>query len=247
MKRIGLWLFTLWGWTVVSTGFVVHYVVAALLMHCFVDKAYGHMRLTRPFIWLGFRLCGIRVKVQGLENIPRDRNFIIFSNHQSLLDILVFVLVIPYKFSFIAKEELLKVPILGSDIRMQGHFSVNRGSRHEATAVIESVKKAMLEGRSILTFPEGTRSIDQTILPFKGGVFHLPIETGVPVIPCYINGTNQIIRKKSLMTHPGSIDVSFGAAIEIPKPEKPLTPVVRRQQVQDLSKETRERIIQLFS
>jgi len=151
----------------------------------------------------------------GKENLPTTGPIIFMSNHQSLFDILILLTVIPIKFSFIAKKQLLNIPFLGWDIRLQGHFSIDRENPIVAARKLETIKSKVSKGRSLLLFPEGTRSADGSIKPFKRGGFLIAQETGTPIIPIYINGAAKIIRKKTLMVTPGEVQVHIGTLISV--------------------------------
>lgn len=219
MKKIFLIGHTVYCWFLVVLFFISHFIVAGIFMWFFKDRHWGHMRITVPFIKFSFFITGIKVVVKGLENIPKDRNFIIMSNHQSLLDILVYLLVMPVRFSFIAKKQLWDVPILGWDIRLQGHFFIHREHPRKASQQLEAIQQEVEHGRSLLLFPEGTRSTDGRIHSFKRGGFLIAQETGVSILPVYLDGTRHIIQKNTLLTSPGTIQVIFGPLIPVQKTE----------------------------
>lgn len=206
-------LFTIYSWTIIIVGFSLHFVVAFVYSLMFRDRAYAHLRASQPFIKMGFWLIGIKMKVSGLDLFPRDRAVMIISNHQSLLDILVYVSLIPVKFSFIAKKELMSAPIIGTDIKMQKHITIDRQNGRQAMETLGGLNAFLAQGRSILGFAEGTRSSDETVLPFKRGLFSVALEAGVPIVPCYISGTNKINKKNQLAVTPGTVTVVFGEPI----------------------------------
>jgi len=217
MKKLISLIFTIYAWLILSLFFGIHFIIAGIFMWFFKDPRWGNMRISVPLLRLGFALTGIKVMTEGLENIPKDRNFIIMSNHQSLLDILIFLLVIPVRFSFIAKKQLIKVPVLGWDIQLQGHFFINREHPRLASQQLDYIRHEVEHGRSLLLFPEGTRSPDGRIHPFKRGGFLIAQETGVWILPTYLDGTRNIIKKHTLLVLPGTIKVVFGPMIPIKK------------------------------
>ncbi|MEK9657740.1 MAG: lysophospholipid acyltransferase family protein [bacterium] len=206
-------LLCVWSWFLVIGSFVSHAVLAPILAIFARDKEACYYWSCRPFLVWSFRLAGITLDVQGLEHIPKKGPFVIVSNHQSLLDIWIHIVALPIKVAFFAKEELLKVPILGRDIRKQGHFYVDRRNPRKAKKQMEGVKARILEGQSILIFPEGTRSMDDRIASFKRGAFQIALETGTRILPVYLQGSGAVLRKNSFWILPAPISVRIGPVI----------------------------------
>jgi len=164
----------------------------------------------------GLRFAGIGVRVEGLENIPPGVSCIFMSNHVSNLDPPVLLPAIPGMASVFLKKSLMKIPLLGTAMRMGKYVPVSRGhSREEAEKSVAAAKDALRSGLHIAVFPEGTRSPDGKLLPFKKGAFFLAAETGAPMIPVVIQGTREMMPKGTLkLTKPGIAVVRFLPAIE---------------------------------
>jgi 1-acyl-sn-glycerol-3-phosphate acyltransferase len=163
---------------------------------------------------LGVRAGGIRVRVEGRENIPPGESCIFLSNHVSNLDPPILLPVLPGMSSVFLKKSLMKIPLLGTAMRMGKYVPVSRGhSRAEAEKSVAIAADALRSGLHIFIFPEGTRSPDGHLLPFKKGAFFLAAETGAPMVPIVISGTAQMMRKKSLKIFPGEAVVRFLPAI----------------------------------
>jgi 1-acyl-sn-glycerol-3-phosphate acyltransferase len=161
-------------------------------------------------IRLGVRVAGIRVRVEGSEHIPPGESCIFLSNHVSNLDPPVLLPVIPGMTSVFLKRSLMKIPLLGTAMRMGKFVPVERGgSREEAARSVAAAAHALQSGLHITVFPEGTRSFDGRLLPFKKGAFFLAAETGAPMVPVIIRGTARMMRKGSLKIHPGEAVVQF--------------------------------------
>lgn len=156
----------------------------------------------------------LRVTTRGLENIPTDRACIFMPNHTSLIDILVMVIGVPHHFNFIAKKELIWVPFIGLDMIMGGDFLIDRSNPRKAKKCLEKVQRRLKKGWNMLIFPEGTRSANGELLPFKRGAFKLAVDSGACIIPCHINGSDQIVQKKSLKASPGTVQICFGTPID---------------------------------
>lgn len=164
---------------------------------------------------LGPKAAGIRVRLEGLENIEAGTHYIFLSNHVSNLDPMVLIPNIPGKTSAFLKRELMRIPLFGTALRMGKFVPVSRGnSREEAEQSVAAAVDALRSGLHITVFPEGTRSTDGRLLPFKKGAFFLAQETGAPIIPVIIRGTRQMMPKGTLRIIPGDVHVIFLAPIQ---------------------------------
>jgi 1-acyl-sn-glycerol-3-phosphate acyltransferase len=162
----------------------------------------------------GVRAGGIRVRLIGIENVPVGEPCIFLSNHVSNLDPPILLPVLPGMNSVFLKSSLMKIPLLGTAMRMGKFVPVSRGhSREEAEKSVTAAADALRSGLNIFIFPEGTRSQDGKLLPFKKGAFFLAAETGAPMVPIIIRGTAQMMRKGSLKVYPGEAVVEFLPAI----------------------------------
>ncbi len=160
-------------------------------------------------IRLGVRAAGIRVRVVGQENLPTEPS-IIMSNHTSNLDPPVLLPVVPGMTSVMLKRSLMKIPLLGTAMRMGKFVPVARGHlREEAVRSVAAAAEALRSGLHITIFPEGTRSPDGRLLPFRKGAFFLAAETGAPIVPVVIHGTARMMPRDSLKIAPGEATVQF--------------------------------------
>jgi 1-acyl-sn-glycerol-3-phosphate acyltransferase len=168
------------------------------------------------------------LEVNGAERVPRDRAFIVMSNHQSHFDIPILYCVWPGRLRMVAKVELFKVPIWGRAMRAAGFVPVDRsGNRQQSQAALDQAARALAEGTNIWIAPEGTRSPDGKLGKFKKGGFRLAIDTGTPIVPVALDGSIDIIPKKTRIVHKGvRVRVTFGAPIQ-PQPVDALVEKVR--------------------
>lgn len=168
-------------------------------------------RWAKGILWLS----GVKVEVTGAEHILLDGPQIFMANHQSFFDIFIVLAFIPAQFRFIAKKELFRVPIFGGALRRYGTIEIDRQHHVSAVQSIDAAARKIREGKSVMTFPEGTRSIDGEIKAFKKGVFHLALKAGVPIIPISITGSREIMPKHSLSVRPGRILITIDKPIAI--------------------------------
>ncbi|NQV02672.1 MAG: 1-acyl-sn-glycerol-3-phosphate acyltransferase [Bacteroidia bacterium] len=135
-----------------------------------------------------------RLKVAGKEKIDRKGTYVIVSNHQSGADILV-LFTLRLHFKWVAKRVLFFVPFLGWNMAMNRYITLRRGKKSSMYRMMERSKRELLRGNSMMIFPEGTRSKDGRLQPFKSGAFHLALDAHMPILPIVIKGTSQAIRK----------------------------------------------------
>jgi len=173
--------------------------------------------LYRVAMWIahaGVRAAGIKVEITGVENVPAGRACIYMCNHVSNLDPPVFLPLLPGRSSVLLKKELMRIPIMGTAMRMAKFVPVERGSKRDAAqASVEAAEDALRSGLHILVFPEGTRSKDGRLSTFKKGPFYLAEATGAPIVPIALSGTQNMMRKGSAAITPGLARVQVLPAI----------------------------------
>ena len=156
---------------------------------------------------------GVHVEVSGLERLESDRAYVFVANHQSIYDIPIVFWSLPYQIRIIAKESLGRFPFLGWHLRRTGHILVDRRHPNRA-AIFGRASKLMKDGLSLIVFPEGTRSRDGRVAPFKGGSFYLALEAELPVVPISIVGSRRVMLKGRLATCPGRVKLIVHAPID---------------------------------
>ncbi|MDQ2835480.1 MAG: 1-acyl-sn-glycerol-3-phosphate acyltransferase [Acidobacteriota bacterium] len=172
-------------------------------------------RLAMRIMRIGVRAAGIKVEITGLENVPPGRSCIFMSNHVSNLDPPVLLPLLPGRSSVLLKKELMNIPVLGTAMRLAKFVPVERGSRRDAAkASVEAAAAALRSGLHILVYPEGTRSPDGHLAAFKKGPFFLAQQTGAPIIPIALSGTQHMMRKGTNAITPGLAHIHLLPAIE---------------------------------
>lgn len=164
---------------------------------------------------LGLRAAGIRVKAEWRAKLEPGKNYLFFSNHLSNLDPPVLLPLLPGRTSIFIKRSLLRIPLLGYGMKLADFIPVERdGSVEGAKRSVASAVDVLAAGVNVTSFVEGTRSTDGRLLPFKKGPFYLAMESGAPVFPVTIRGTDKLMRKGSLKVYPGEVRVVFHAPID---------------------------------
>ena len=167
-------------------------------------------RGTRFMMTASCRMAGIRFMGRGVENVPRDRACVFMSNHISNLDPPALIALIPGRTSAFLKRSLMELPVLGTGFKQGDFIAVERrGSAREAQEAVAAAGRVLAKGVHMMTFVEGTRSPDGRMLPFKKGPFFLAMQTGAPVVPVSVFGTEKLMGKGSLKMEPGLAHVVF--------------------------------------
>lgn len=159
------------------------------------------------------RLLGIRVNVQGLENIP-SAPCVLVANHASNIDPMVMIPAIPRRVGILVKQELFRIPIFGKAMRVAQFVPVDRADKESASAAVSIAVENLRKGFSYVIFSEGTRSPDGRMRSFKRGAFTMAIEAGVPVVPVSLGGTHRAQPKGKSIVRPGEVTVRFGPALD---------------------------------
>jgi 1-acyl-sn-glycerol-3-phosphate acyltransferase len=160
---------------------------------------------SRAMLWT----VGARVEYRGLEQLSAQLPCIYIANHQSSVDIWALVAVLPVPTRFVAKQSLFRVPVLGWAMSAGGFIAIDRGNRTRAIQSLALAAERIRSGRSVVLFPEGTRSSDGRLQPFKKGPFHLALAARVPLVPVAISGSWEVMRPRTARIRPGPVRVEF--------------------------------------
>ena len=155
----------------------------------------------------------VRLRREGAEQVPKDGPVVFMANHESWLDIPALLALIPVQVRFLAKKNLFAIPFFGWAITAMGFIPVDRKNRRTAVKSFEEAAERIRRGRSVLIFPEETRSRDANLLPLQRGGFLIAIKAGIPIVPVGIDGARRCLPKFSYLLRPGPITVRFGAPI----------------------------------
>jgi 1-acyl-sn-glycerol-3-phosphate acyltransferase len=184
---------------------------ASLLSTFFDTRGYFAHRCARAWSWLILKTTGVDLDVRG--SAPQEgTSVVVASNHQSIYDIPVLFWTVPMQLRIISKASLGNFPFLGWHLRRSGHLLVDRDN--PGASVLKKMQRMVSQHASLIIFPEGTRSRDGRVGRFKGGVFLLAIESGLPIVPVSVSGTRHVMLKGRLMTCPGHVTVTIHPAID---------------------------------
>jgi len=164
----------------------------------------------RAWAWLIIKSSGVRVALSGRDHIEEGRPHVLMANHQGAFDIFALLAYLPVNFKWVAREEIFRIPILGWAMAAAGYISIDRKGKKKAMESVERAVAKIRDGASVLVFPEGTRSPDGEIHPFKRGGFTLAVKAGVPIIPISIRGSRNVLPRSSLRVRPGRIEIIVG-------------------------------------
>jgi 1-acyl-sn-glycerol-3-phosphate acyltransferase len=194
------------------TAFVALFAAALPFISPGEEKVH---RVAKLWARILLKLTGVRVELEGAQNVSAETPQIFMANHQSDFDILILLAHIPGQFRWIAKKELFKIPVFGKAMRNAGYIEIDRQNHESALKSLDEAAGKIRDGKSVVTFPEGTRSRDGKIKQFKQGMFYLAIQSGVPIIPISIIGAREIMSKRSLMIKPGVIKMMIGKPVDV--------------------------------
>ena len=162
--------------------------------------------------WIALTLVGIRYRVVGRENIPREA-VVFCSNHESNVDPPVLFQALHRRLHILYKAELRQFPIMKTVFDIGGFVPVDRADREKSMSSILRGSDSLRSGNSFLIFPEGTRSRDGQLLPFKKGGFIMALQAQAPIVPVAVQGGRDAMRKGSAVVHPVTVTVRIGKPI----------------------------------
>jgi 1-acyl-sn-glycerol-3-phosphate acyltransferase len=216
----GLISHIIWQMNFIRFIFFAFYILAAflglmavsfVLSFFYRDKRALFHRL--EMIWCRYFFlppAGITVECSGLENCPSDQPVIYIANHQSALDIAILLAYLPININFMVKSSLFPVPLLGWFIGTAGHIKIERASAASAYGAIKRVGEYLKGGRSVVIFPEGTRTRNGRLGEFKGGMLQATLQANVPIVPVAISGAFEALPAGHLYFRPATVKLTVG-------------------------------------
>jgi 1-acyl-sn-glycerol-3-phosphate acyltransferase len=194
------------------------YVLVTGLVGMLLATLFGWVDLLYIFGHGGVRLAlvltGIEYRLAGSRHLPHDRAAVYCCNHQSNVDPPILYTALHPRLHILYKQEIDRIPVLARAFRMGGFIPIDRRRKESAMRSIEAGARSLQSGNSFLIFPEGTRSRDDEMLPFKKGGFIMAIKAGAPIVPVAIQGGRAAMRKGSWIIRPATVSIRIGQPIE---------------------------------
>lgn len=159
------------------------------------------------------RLAGVRVEIEGAEHVDPTQSYVLVANHQSAFDIPVIYGYSGLDLRWVMKAEIKWIPFVAAGCRAIGHIFVERGNTQQSTEAINRAVARLESGTGVLFFPEGTRSLDGQLLPFKKGAFRLAVDQKMPILPLSVVNTREVMPPKRWSIRPQTVTLKFHAPI----------------------------------
>jgi 1-acyl-sn-glycerol-3-phosphate acyltransferase len=207
LRSLGLWA--------VIVGATIVLGIPAIPLSFVPPRGEWALRIGRLWSRIILGASGVRVRVLHADRLPKTGSYVVAPNHESFYDILVIFATVPLSLRFLAKRNLFRLPIMGWAIAAAGFVPVDRGDRGRSTATIDTALRRLAVGRSLIVFPEETRTRTGELLPFKAGAALLAIHAGLPILPLGLAGTFRILKRGGFTITPSEVAVCVGDPIEV--------------------------------
>lgn len=218
IRKGGLFVYRFYKWLFLVPFIAVTTILlgtSAYLIALFVDPKLASRIPAVLWAKLNAWATPMFVEVSGRKNIDAKQSYVIVCNHQSLYDIFLLYGWLGIDFKWVMKKELRKVPFLGAACEAIGHIYIDRSDPATAIEAINRAKEKIVDGTSVLFFPEGTRSRTGEMGSFKKGAFKMALDLGLPILPITIKGTRKILPTKSVDVRPGLAQMIIHPPISI--------------------------------
>lgn len=217
-RTLTWWLYQPYKWLVFAPLLALltgAFAVAAVALLVFIRPRVVARLTGVPWARTLARLIPMRVRVDGREHLDPRRSYVLVSNHQSQCDILVLYGWLGVDFKWVMKQELRRVPGIGIACDRLGHIFIDRSDHAAAVATLAAARAKIVDGTSVIFFPEGTRSRDGRLLPFKRGAFRMALDLGLPILPLTVAGTRDVLPAGTADLLPGSVRLVIHPPVEI--------------------------------
>ncbi|MCB1583507.1 MAG: lysophospholipid acyltransferase family protein [Marinicella sp.] len=218
MKSFWLYLFQIYVWLFVYPfSWTLTAVVAIIISVLSILGAaeFAGRYVARPWGKIILWVTPVKLQIEGIEHLEPNQSYVVIANHQSTYDILVLYGYLPLDFKWVMKIELRKVPFIGFACEKMGHIYVDRRNRQASIKAMQEAKQKLVDGTSLVFFPEGTRSHGKQLKTFKKGAFRMAQDLQLPLLPTSISGADEVLPSGGLMITPGKIKLTFHAPIDI--------------------------------
>ena len=199
-------------WIVISVA-TIAFGLPAIPFALVPPRGEWFLRFARGWARLILAVSGVRVRVLHPERFDLDTGVVVAANHESFYDILVLLARLPMSVRFLAKRNLFRLPFLGWSIAAAGFIPVDRETRSRNTGVVDAALARLQRGRSLVVFPEETRTATGDLLPFKTGAALIALRSGLPLLPLGLAGTLRIQRRGGFTITPSNVTLAVGEPI----------------------------------
>jgi 1-acyl-sn-glycerol-3-phosphate acyltransferase len=226
-RRVSFHLFRTVAWLIPAIA-VYTVVLGTLSLGSSLLGGHGYFAhgCARAWSWLILVTTGVRVEVRGLDRLTRGATYVFVANHQSIYDIPVLFASLPFQLRIIAKASLGQFPFLGWHLRRTGHMLVDR-KRPDRAGIFAWARSLPSRRLSLIVFPEGTRSRDGLVAPFKAGSLVPAVQVGLPIVPLSVVGSRHVMRKGELTTRPGDVVLIVHAPVSTTATDQPSPEAMR--------------------
>ncbi len=219
MNHNAVWLrfYALYQWLVYLPVCILLTVIGALIavpLGVFVSPQLANLHIAVWWAKALTRLAGVRVVIEGGDHVDPAQSYVLVANHQSAFDIPVIYGYSGLDLRWVMKAEIKWIPFVAAGCRAIGHVFVERGNTQQSTEAINRAVSRLESGTGVLFFPEGTRSMDGQLLPFKKGAFRLAIDQKMPILPLTVINTREVMPPKRWSIRPNTVVLKFHAPIE---------------------------------
>jgi 1-acyl-sn-glycerol-3-phosphate acyltransferase len=217
MKRFLQTIGSAWAWLAIAIVIILWFPTMLIVYAVTVPFDRGRYVIGWWFRRLGVTMALVnpywRFSRTGIRVADPRRPYVVVSNHESFADILL-ICHLPFEMKWLSKVEILGIPFIGWMMQMAGDIPLKRGFGPSAVEAMERCRTSLRNRVSVIFFPEGTRSVDDKMLPFKDGAFRLAIEAGVPILPLAVAGTMTALPKHDWRFNPARAVVQVLPPIE---------------------------------
>lgn len=214
-----IWIFRVYQWVIAAPVLLVVTMLTAIVTIIGSMLGSEKARYYPAHIWsrIVCFLWGVKVLVNGRENIDRKQSYVFVANHQGAFDIWSIYGYLNHNFKWLMKKELEKIFLVGYACKMAGHVFVDDSSISGIRHTVEDAEKRLRNGMSVVIFPEGSRTWDGKMIPFKRGAFMLASEFNLPVVPLTIDGSFKAMPRSTYNVTPSTVTLTIHKPIDPPE------------------------------
>ena len=216
--KLSKFLFSIYLWVIFLPLAAVITVLAAaitIVTCAFLNDRFWGFYPAKIWARLWCYLSFVRVKVSGREHIEKNKSYVFVANHQSAYDVFAIYGWLNVPFKWVMKQELAKIPFVGKACKSAGHIFISRGQSKASLSGIQLAEKKLVNGLSVVIFPEGSRTHNGEVGNFKRGAFQIAADLRLPIIPITIKGAYEVMPRNSYYISPKKIQLIIHPAVDV--------------------------------